>query len=141
MRRIYWDTMVFAYWLEDHKKLSDRVQQIHRSMQRRGDILCTSLFVLSELLVGPLRTHNEKEADLIEEYFSSPAVTMLAFTPEAVRLFAKLRAEQGLKSLDALHLAIAASSGVDLFLTNDRRLHRVVMPDLPFIASLETDIF
>jgi predicted nucleic acid-binding protein len=141
MRRIYWDTMIYAYWFEDHKKLSDRVQQIHESMQRRGDLLCSSLYVLSELMVGPLRTHDENAARLIEQHFYSQAVTMLAFAPKAVRLFAQLRAEQGVKSLDALHLAVAASSQVDLFLTNDRRLHKVVVPGLPFIASLDTDLF
>jgi predicted nucleic acid-binding protein len=141
MRRIYWDTMMYAYWFENHKNLGDRVQHIYKSMQRRGDVLCSSLFVLSELLVGPLRTHDEGAARLIEEYFSSSAITMLTFVPKAARLFAHLRAEQHVKPLDALHLAIAASSGVDLFLTNDRRLHHVVVPDLPFIASLETDLF
>jgi predicted nucleic acid-binding protein len=45
------------------------------------------------------------------------------------------------KALDALHLSIAATSGVELFLTHDRRLHKVVVPGLPFIAGLETDLF
>jgi predicted nucleic acid-binding protein len=45
------------------------------------------------------------------------------------------------KALDAVHLSIAATSGVELFLTHDRRLHKVVVPGLPFIAGLETDLF
>jgi len=133
--------MVHAYWFEDHKKLSDRVEQIHESMQRRGDTLCSSLFVLNELLVGPLRTKDTAAADLIVKYFHSSAITLLPYPSRAVRIFAELRAQQGIKSLDALHLATAASAGVDLFLTNDRRLHKAVVPGISFIASLDSDLF
>jgi predicted nucleic acid-binding protein len=141
VRRIYWDTMIHAYWFEDHKNLSDRVQQIYDTMLRRDDTLCSSIFVLSELLVGPLKTQDAVAADLIEQYFLSDAITLLPYTQQAVRFFAQLRAQHGVKSLDALHLAIAATAGVDLFLTHDRRLHKLVVPGLPFITSLETDLF
>jgi predicted nucleic acid-binding protein len=141
VRRIYFDTMIYAYWFEDHKGLSERVHQIYDIMQQRGDILCSSAFVLSELLVGPLKLDDRKGADLIERYFQSDAVTMLPYPASAARIFAQLRAQHEVKSLDALHLAIAATGGVDLFLTNDHRLQKLVMAGLPFIASLETELF
>jgi predicted nucleic acid-binding protein len=141
VRRIFWDTMIHAYWLEDHRKLSHRIQKIHDTMVQRGDILCSSLFVLGELLVGPLRTLDLASADLIEQYFRSDAITLLPYTPQAVRTFAVLRAQHGVNSLDALHLAAAATAGVDLFLTNDRRLHKLIVPGISFIASLDTELF
>lgn len=141
MRRIYWDTMIHAYWLEDREELSDRVQQIHGVMVQRGDALCGSLFVLGELLVGPLKSGDIAAADLLEEYFGSEAITMLPYTRQAARIFARLRAQHGVRPLDALHLAIAIDAGVDLFLTHDRRLHKLITPGMPFIASLETDLF
>lgn len=141
MRRIYWDTMIHAYWFEDNDALSLRVQDIYSTMQQRGDLLCSSVFVLSELLVGPLKEHNFAAADAIEQFFDSDAVSMIPYARRSVRTFAELRANHGVKALDALHLAIAASSGVDLFLTHDRRLHKLILPGLPFIASLDTDLF
>jgi len=141
VRRIYWDTMIHAYWFEDNDALSLRVQHIYSSMQKRGDLLCGSVFVLSELLVGPLKEQNQAAADMIEQFFDSDAVTMLPYGRQSVRIFTELRANHGVKSLDALHLAIAASAGVDLFLTHDRRLHKLMVPGLPFIASLDTDLF
>jgi predicted nucleic acid-binding protein len=141
MRRIYWDTMLYAYWLEGNNKLSQRVQQIHKTMLQRSDTLCSSLFVLGELMVGPAKANDAAAANAIQQFFDSDQITMLPYTPQAVRLFAELRAHHGVKALDALHLAIAATSGVDLFLTHDRRLHKVVAPGLPFIAGLETDLF
>jgi predicted nucleic acid-binding protein len=141
VRRIYFDTMIYAYWLEDHAALSERVRQIYDAMLRRGDTLCSSLFVLSELLVGPLKVQDTQAAKLIEQYFQSDAVTMLPYTFASVRIFARLRAQHEVRSLDALHLAIAATDRVDLFLTNDHRLQKLVVPGLPFIASLDTELF
>ncbi len=133
--------MIHAYWFEDNEALSLRVQHIYTTMQQRGDLLCSSVFVLSELLVGPLKEKNLAAADAIEQFFDSDAVSMLPYARQGVRTFAELRANHGVKSLDALHLAIAANSGVDLFLTHDRRLHKLILPGLPFIASLDTDLF
>ena len=141
MRRIYWDTMLYAYWLEGNNKLSQRIQQIHRTMLQRSDTLCSSLFVLGELMVGPIKANDDAAATAIQQFFDSDQVTMLPHTVQAIRLFAQLRAHHGVKALDALHLSVAATSGVDLFLTHDRRLHKVVVPGLPFIAGLETDLF
>ena len=133
--------MLHAYWFEDNPDFGERVHQIYEGMQQRGDSLCSSLFVLSEVLVGPVKTGDLPSADAIEQFFHSDAITLLPFTPEAVRIFSNLRANHGIKSLDALHLAITATAHVDLFLTNDKRLHKLKVPGLPFIASLETDLF
>jgi predicted nucleic acid-binding protein len=141
MRRIYWDTMLYAYWLEGNNKLSQRVQQIHQVMLQRSDTLCGSLFVLGELMVGPIKANDAAAAAAIQQFFDSDGVTMLPFTSQAIRMFAELRAHHGVKALDALHLSIAATSGVDLFLTHDRRLHKLAVPGLPFIAGIETDLF
>ena len=141
VRRIYWDTMVHAYWLESDPEFGPRVVQIYNAMQRRGDMVCSSLFALSELLVRPTKLRNLPAIDTIEDYFSSDEVTLLSYSEQAVRMFAELRANHGVKPLDAIHRAIAAHAGVDLFLTNDHRLQKLVVPGLPFIASLDTDLF
>lgn len=141
MRRVYWDTMIFAYWLEGHQRYKSRIDTIHSQMIRRGDVLCSSTLVLAELLVGPLRTGDASAADGIERYFRSPEVTMLEFAPRTARVFAQLRAAEGLKPVDSFHLAVAASAGVDIFLTNDRRLHKVIVPGISFIGALEDPLF
>lgn len=140
-RRVYWDTMIFAYWLEGNKHFASRVQEIHGSMRRRGDILCSSAFVLAELLVGPLKMGKPEQATALERFFSTPEIMMVPFPNSAARLFAELRALENLKPVDALHLSLAAHAGVDLFLTNDKRLHSVKRPGLPYITTLQTDLF
>jgi predicted nucleic acid-binding protein len=52
MSRIYWDTMLFVYWLEEHPDHGARMSQIHERMEARRDTLCTSGFTLGEVLTG-----------------------------------------------------------------------------------------
>lgn len=141
MRRVYWDTMLFAYWLENNTQFAPRVRAILRKMSLRQDVLCASLFSLAELLVHPVRHGDSNAEATVEELFRSSHITVLEFVPSAARIFATLRAAHNIKPMDAFHLSIAAASGVDVFLTNDRRLHTIVQSGLPLIASLETDIF
>ena len=133
--------MLHVYWFEDRNALGERVQHIREVMLQRNYTLCGSIFTLSELLVGPTKNKEPDAVRAIEEYFASDAVTLLTYTHQAVRTFADLRAHHGITSLDALHLSVAASNDVDLFLTHDKRLLKLRLPGLPFIASLETDLF
>ena len=54
---------------------------------------------------------------------------------EPVRL-AAIRADRTIRAPDTIQLACAAAAGVDLFITNDDRLSRKVMPGVKFITSL-----
>ncbi len=42
MSRIFWDTMLFIYFFEDHPVYAERVQQLLERSYRRGDRLFTS---------------------------------------------------------------------------------------------------
>ncbi len=141
MRRIFWDTMLFVYWFDQDPNYSKRVGEIYRSMVRRGDVLLASTVILSEVIVGPYKASSFSGIGRVEAFFDSAEVTLLPYPVEAARTFAKLRALDGVKAMDALHLATAAHAGIDLFLTNDRRLHKLVIPGIQFIATLEADLF
>ncbi len=140
MRRIYWDTMLFVYLFDNNPKYAARVSEIYTRMQKRGDILCSSTLVFAEVLAGPTITQDIDGQVAVSSFFRSPEVSILAFTIDAAPIFARLRAA-GLKSADAMHVATAAQGGVDLFLTNDKRLAKLTQPGLPFIASLDTDLY
>lgn len=140
MRRVYWDTMLYAYWMEGHPSYGPRIAAIHDAMSRRQDRLCASTLVCAEMLVGPTILGDAAGSQAIQSFFESSEVEILPFPLQASPMFAQLRAS-GLKPPDAMHLAIAAHASVDLFITNDRRLHKIAVPGLPFIATLETDLF
>jgi predicted nucleic acid-binding protein len=141
MSRIYWDTILFAYWLEDHAEHAARVQQIFEKMKERGDTLCTSAYTVAELLLGP-RKHGALEVvQQIQDFFRSPAVRVLPFTEETGELYARVRVEQQVSPADAIHLSTAAQANVDLFLTADRHLLGRVVPGIQFIAGMDVGLF
>jgi uncharacterized protein len=138
--RIYWDTMLFIYWLEDHPRYSPRVQEILQKMAVRKDELCTSSFAVGETLVGFYKRGAIEAANRVRDLFRHGTIDVLPYTLEMADLYAEIRATQGVSSADAIHLACAASARTDLFLTNDSNLVGKIVPGIQFIAGLDTNI-
>ncbi|HZZ40385.1 MAG TPA: PIN domain-containing protein [Acidobacteriaceae bacterium] len=136
MSRVYWDTMLFIYLIEGNRQYSPRVEAILDRMLDRGDSLCTSFLSLGEVLAGA--QESPQKSATIRTAFSKLKVQLLPFDAGAVDTFAFLRAVQKLATADSVHLACAASKGVDLFLTGDKRLTKQIVPGIQFISSIET---
>ena len=141
MSRIYWDTMLFAYWMEGHPQHAQRVQELRSNMERRRDVLCTSALALGELLVKPKQLGKMDLTRAIRDYFQSSEIELLSFDAETAEIYASIRAGHNVAPADAIHLASAAQARVDLFLANDRRLCRLTIPGIHFIAGLDTNLF
>lgn len=141
MSRIYWDTMLFVYWLEDHPEHSERVGVIRQKMRARGDTLCTSALTLGEVLTAVYKQGDQAVADQVKAVLHSSAVELLPFTSATADGYARIRARNRVAPADAIHLATASAAGVDLFLTNDRRLHGLLIPGVDFIAGLDVNLF
>ena len=139
MSLVFWDTMLFIYWIEENPVFGERVNTIRERMWARNDQLCTSALTVGEILAGPAARQNKELADRYVELISPPLVQVFPFTIETARLFANIRADKGIDSADAVQLACAATAKVDLFLTNDRRLSRKTIPGIQFIADLNFD--
>jgi uncharacterized protein len=133
--RVFWDTNLFIYLVEA-KGLHVRVGDLRRTMLARGDELLTSALTLGELLVKPKAEGADHLARSYEQLLTS-AATVLPFDAGSARRFAEIRARKAVKVPDAIQLACAASASVDLFITNDDRLSRLVVPGIQFISSLE----
>jgi uncharacterized protein len=141
MSRIYWDTMLFIYWLEDHPIHAKRVKHILAKMEERQDQLCTSSFAVGEVLVGPYKARAMAAAKQIREFFASSFVEVIPYTLETADRYARIRADLGVSPADAIHLACAAQANTDLFLTNDNGLTSKVIPGIQFIAGMDTNLF
>jgi predicted nucleic acid-binding protein len=136
MSRIFFDTNVFIYMFEGLEPNRTRMLEIRRRMLERGDQIVTSAMTLGELLVKPTKLG---QASLIEQYDRAVRSTaqVINFDAQVAWRFASLRATHNLRSADAIQLACAAHSGVDLFLTNDQRLHSLNVPGIGFITPLD----
>ncbi|TAN23087.1 MAG: PIN domain-containing protein [Acidobacteria bacterium] len=141
MTRVYWDTMLFAYLTEGNPEFGPTVRATRQAMLERGHRLCASMFTLCELAVLPTKRDDLAAIEALQDLFSSTALDVLPLRPDAVPHFARLRATTGVSTPDALHLAIAAAAKVDVFLTNDRRLQKLHVPGIGFIAGLDAGLY
>jgi predicted nucleic acid-binding protein len=136
MSRMFFDTNVFIYMFEGLEPNRTRMREIRRRMVERGDRLVTSAMTLGEVLVRPTRLG---QTSLIEQYDRAIRATadVVSFDANVAWRFASLRATHNLRSADAIQLACAAHFEVDLFITNDLKLHRLDVPGIGFIAPLD----
>jgi predicted nucleic acid-binding protein len=140
MSRIFWDTMLFIYLMDNHPVYSNRVRQLLNRSYRRGDCLLTSYLALGEIVAGAEKSPNRGKAAAIRSTIEEMGFSFLSFGDRAVRPFSSLRAKEKVKVADAIHLACAASSGVDLFMTGDKDLMRLDVPGIQFIADFNSPI-
>lgn len=137
MNRVYWDSMLFIYFLEANPVFAKRVQRMHEGMRRRGDILCTSIFAVGEVLTGPRKRNDAAGIRGIKKFFGGKDIEILPFTVEAADMYSMIRAQARVSQADGIHLATAAVAGVDLFVTNDADLHKLRIPGIRFFADLD----
>lgn len=117
MGLIYLDACILIYALEDG---SDRGDSVRSAIAAAQEPLATSPLTLLECLVGPIRTGDHVLRDTYVALYDRLDVLELG-SKEYLRA-AELRAEHGLKTPDALHLAAAQLAGATQLWTNDKRL-------------------
>ena len=141
MSRVYWDTMLFIYWLEENPQFGKRVDTIWSRMQERNDRLITGALAFGEVFAGAYkRGANRERIREVKAALEDAVSEVIPFTIETADLFGRIKGSLNIPSADAIHLACAASAGTDLFLTNDKRLAGKVIPGIQFIAGLDSNI-
>lgn len=136
MARIFWDTNLFIYLLEDWASLGEQTAEVRRRMIDRGDKLYTSALTVGEILVRPVAAGSSEVEAHYRAFFRRPGIVVLPFDEAAAPHYARIRQDRGIQKPDALQLACAATVGIDLFLTNDERLSRKAVPGIQFITGL-----
>jgi len=136
MSRIFWDSNLFIYLLEDHPEFAQAVADLRRKMLERGDQLLTSALTLGEVLVKPLALDDLDLSRTYEQMLGRAAV-VLPFDGKAARRYAAIRKDRSVKAPDAIQLACASEAGADLFVTNDRRLQGKRVEGIQFIVALD----
>ena len=139
MSRIFWDTNLFVYLIEDRGERAEQVAALRRWMIERDDELVTSALTLGEVLVKPMESGDEALMRRYENAIGTVA-TVLPFDDRAAPRFAEIRRDRSIRAPDAIQLACASAASVDLFITNDDRLSRKHVRGIQFIRSLDTAI-
>lgn len=136
MSRIFWDTNLFIYLIEDAGERGGQVAELRRRMLERGDELVTSALTLGEVLVKPLEMQSP-ELHLQYAQAIRSGSRVLPFDVTAGVRYAEIRSDHSIRPPDAIQLACASVATVDLFITNDDRLSRKQVPGIQFIQPLE----
>jgi len=140
MSRIFWDSMIPIYLLEDHPVFAQRARELLERSFKRNDSLFTSYLALGEILAGADKSPDPRKTRAVERTLEEMGFCFLPFDGGALAPFSRLRAREKLKIADCIHLACAASAGIDLFLTGDTQLLRLDVPGIQFIADFNTPI-
>lgn len=137
MAKIFWDTNLFIYLFENHPTHAHKVDEIRRAMISRQDQLYTSALTAGEILVKPIEKNRQDLASLYQAFFERPGIAVIPFDLVAATHFATIRQNKNVRPPDAIQLACAAAASVDLFITNDNRLSKLVVQGIHFITSLD----
>ena len=95
---------------------------------------------MGEILIGPKRSGDRQAVSKVREFFATTGIEILAFNASTAEIYSDIRTGHKVSAADAVHLACAAQAGVDLFLTNDKRLKKLVIPGIQFVADMRSDI-
>jgi|SRR5580704_8511606 predicted nucleic acid-binding protein len=136
MSRVFWDTNLFIYLFEGSSVFSTEVAELRRRMLARRDQLLTSAITLGEILVKPMERGDSASAAYYQKLITTTA-SVIPFEEKAAVIYAGLRADRSLRAPDAIQLSCAASARVDLFVTNDTRLHSKQVAGIQFIVALD----
>ena len=126
-RMIALDSNVFIYIFEHNETFGDAAETTLKRAHERGDGICLSTLVLTEILSG-------SDEPRIIDFFQDKAFSFYDVTTEVAALAGSLRFKHpALRTADALHLATALQAGAKQFVTNDRQLCNLRL-------SLELDV-
>lgn len=120
-QRVYLDTNIFIYFLDRHESYFDAVLPYIQLLSDGLAIGYTGDAVVAETLYRPYQAGDALRVSQFKEFFSNDEfITVLPHSTRAFELAAEIAPKQGMKLIDALHLATAVLAGCTYILTNDR---------------------
>jgi predicted nucleic acid-binding protein len=118
--RIAVDTSVFIYQIEGASKYAGLAATVFERLDAPGVRSATATVTMLELLVQPYR---RQDLDLVNRFFALlstyPRLEWIAPSLEIADCAARLRAEHGLRTPDAIQAATALLWQADAFVSND----------------------
>lgn len=121
--KIYFDTVAFIYWVEEHPDFLQKVESLMLDASEAGAGFVTSVLSIAEFGVLPERLGKEDLLLKFDELLLNADFKVLAINREMAITSYRLRAKYPtLKALDSLHLAAALYARCEFFVTNDLRL-------------------
>lgn len=120
------DTMAFIYLFEENEKYIDTVKAIFENIEKGGLEAITSTVTVVECLTKPLK---KSDFPLVAKYKTAfrnfPNLEVIPLSMEVAEKAASIRARYGLKTPDAIQIAIGVLRKARAFVTNDLNFKEV----------------
>jgi predicted nucleic acid-binding protein len=120
------DSNILIYWIEDNKKYASLLEPFFDWLDQRGNSGVTSTLTMLEILVKPYR---DSALTLVDSFYgllvTYPNLKWKELTLPIADLAAKMRADYGLRTPDAIQIATAMEAGASAFLANDLAFQHV----------------
>ena len=124
--RLGLDTPVFIYHIAAGPPFAVVAGQVLDQLKRRSTTGVTSVLTVTELLVRPLQAGRRGLAARYETLVrATPNLAVVDIDARIARRAAGLRANYGVRTADAIHVASCLEHGATAFVTNDTRLRRI----------------
>jgi predicted nucleic acid-binding protein len=117
MKLAYVDSCIWITVIEGLDTYRTPIRESLAALARDGWELCTSDAVYLEVLIGPLRSKDDTLAGIYRALLNTNRG--LAMMPSVFADALALAVSDGLKAMDAVHVAIAKHYGCERFVTTD----------------------
>lgn len=135
MQRVYFDSNMAIYFVERHPAYFPLLIARMLDAAGRMQVTCvTSDLGRLEARLLPMRQNDEALLALYDTFFAASDTSGVAFDRRIFDVATRLRANHGLKTPDALHLAVAIGAGCNEFWTNDHRLAQAAQGHLQIVT-------
>ena len=123
---VYIDANAIIYSVERIEPYRELLAPMWQEAGAGRFALASSELVVLETLIKPLREGNARLEMLFRSIFAAAEMDLIPATLATWDDAARIRAETGLATPDALHAATALRAGCAAFITNDTDFRRVV---------------
>jgi predicted nucleic acid-binding protein len=123
--KVYIDTPVLIYTLENHPDFYPLLRELWAKFENSQISIATSELIITEALVSPLRSENMILISNYEQLIFHAGINLIPIDRSILVAATKLRVKYKLKTPDAIHAATAMSIGCNRFITNDKGFRNI----------------
>ena len=133
---VYLDTSAIIYSVAQNEPYLTLLAPAWQQAEAGQLVLVCSELAVAETLVRPIREGNLDLVAAFRSVFAASEVQVVPATRQLWEATARLRAQTGLKTPDALHAVTALEAECALFVTNDADFRRVRGLDVTVLDDL-----
>jgi predicted nucleic acid-binding protein len=138
VRHLGFDSSPIIYYVEAPPSYGPLMAALFQRIGRGELVGTTSTITLVEVLTKPRANGDEQLAEAYRGLLlASQHFRTVSIGADTAELVAGIRAQYGLRTPDAVQIAVALAEGCDAFLTDDVRLRRLSALPIVIVDDLE----